>query len=367
MKVLHILSSTGYHGAENMAAELIRQLSHLGIKNHVGVFYDGKRSNKDLLDVVNDYIEDGFVFPCRGKIDVKTLFSLHQYVKKNNINIIHSHKYKTNLYALVARIGTEARLVSTCHNWLGQSLKWRFYKTLDKNILRMFDAVIGVSDEIVRELKTSIAYNKINKIENGIDIKRFCRSDKHNAKKQLGLLNKKIIGYVGRLSQDKGITYLFQAMRNLIDQRHNLHVLIVGDGEYRRALIDYARSLHINDYVTFTGTRSDTPLIYSSLDVFVLPSLQEAFPLVILEAMACGIPVVATDVGDIPRIIEENVSGFIIKPKSAEAIRNGIGRLLLNEDTAEQIGLAACTKVRENYSSELMARRYNEIYMQVLN
>ncbi len=368
MKVLHLLSSTGYHGAENMTSELIRQLAELGIKNHLGVFYNNERSNKDILNVVKHYIEDGAIFNCYGRMDLRTVLSLHRYIKKNNIDIIHSHKYKTNLYSFFASFGTNCKLVSTCHNWLSNSFNMRFYAWLDKNILKGFGAVVGVSDEVVNELKRYIKDGKIRKIENGIDINKYQRvMKKDEAKSALGLKNKKLIGFIGRLSQEKGITYLLQAVKTLVDNKKDVYAFIVGDGEFKENLEKEAYSLGLSDRVIFAGNRQDTPLVYSALDVFVLPSLKEAFPMVILEAMACGVPIVATRVGDIPLIIGNNISGLLVEPRDVDGLYTAISELLFNNDRAVQIAKSAQETVQKKNSSIMMAQKYYEIYEQVLH
>lgn len=368
VKVLHLLSSTGYHGAENMAAELIHQLTETGVKNYLGVFYNNKNSNMDILKIVNPYLVDGVVFPCKGKMDIKTILLLRKYIRDNEIDIIHSHKYKTNFYSYIARLGTKSKLVSTCHNWLGYDFNMRFYAKLDKYILRNFNVVVGVSDEVVQELNNYVPAPKIRKIENGIDVQRYRRvMEKDEAKKALGLEGKQVIGFVGRLSPEKGISYLLQATYKLVSEGHDLSTIIVGDGDNLDALKAEVKSLGIEDRVVFTGKRDDTPLIYSALDVFVLPSLKEAFPMVILEAMACGVPIVATRVGDIPRIIESNVSGLIVEIRDVTALRQAIQYLLLDTKKADHLAITASKVVYDSYSSTFMANKYEAVYAQVIS
>ncbi len=368
MKILHLLSSTGYDGAENMTATLIKQLSAFGIKNYLGVFYKNSSSNKYIFSVVNDYIEDGIIFPCHGKLDIRTILLVHKYIKDNHIDIIHSHKYKTNLYSFLAKFGTRCRLISTCHNWLGDNLKMRFYAILDKNLLRAFDIVVGVSDDVTKKLRCYVPIKKIKKIENGIDIQKYSRFiEKNEAKKVLGLEGNKVIGFVGRLTKAKGIDYLLEAVYKLLKEGDDFYTLIVGSGQYKSILETEARSMGIADKVIFTGNRKDTPLIYSALDVFVLPSLEEAFPMVILEAMAFGVPIVATQVGDIPLIIEDNGCGLLVKPKDVVALSRSIRALLHNEVETEKIINIATEVVNNRYSSVIMAQRYLDLYKQILS
>jgi glycosyltransferase involved in cell wall biosynthesis len=367
MRVLHLLSSTGYHGAENMAAELIRQLSAQGVNNHLGVFRSSDRSNLDILGVTQGHIENGTVYDCRGRFDVRTVFALRKYIVSHDIDIIHSHKYKTNLYALLANIGLRRKLFSTCHNWLGDSLTMRFYTWLDKRILRNFDMIVGVSNEIRDELKKHVSHEKIMKVGNGIDIQKYKKLvDKKEAKRELHVDDKQVIGFVGRLSPEKGIGYLLRAVSNLINEGQDVCAVIVGDGEQAGALREEARALQMADRVIFTGNRNDTPMLYAAMDVFVLPSLQEAFPMVILEAMACGVPIVATRVGDVAEIIEPGKTGLLVETKDVMALQAAIEEVLTHQNEAERMSSAALARAEKNFSSVAMAKQYYVLYERVM-
>jgi len=366
MRVLHLLSSTGYHGAENMAAELIRQLTACGVNNDLGVFRSSDRSNLDILNATQDAISSGMVYECRGRFDINTVFALRNYIKNHDVDIIHSHKYKTNLYAFLANIGVRKKLVSTCHNWLGESLSMRFYAWLDKRVLRHFDMVVGVSEEIRSELRRHMSPDRIRSVGNGVDIRKYTRTmDNGEAKKRLGIGSKYVIGFVGRLSPEKGIDYLLRAVSGLVKEGLDVSALIVGDGELAAALKQEANRLQITDRVTFTGNRSDTPLLYSAMDVFVLPSQQEAFPMVLLEAMACGVPIVATRVGDVAEIVEPGVSGLLVDTRDAAALQSAIARILSDEALARRMSAAAQARAVDRFSSSAMAKQYLAIYERI--
>lgn len=367
MRVLHLLSSTGYHGAETMAAELVRQLTKLGVRNHVGVFVSNTSSNKQILEVVAPYVEHSTIFSCRGKFDLRTVHSLRQYLLDQQIDIIHSHKYKTNFYSLFSHVGTSCKLISTCHNWLVGSANLRLYAALDKRVLRFFDAAVGVSDEIIKELQKYMPAQKVHKIENGIDTAKFSGNvDRHQAKTHLGLPRGKLVGFVGRLSADKGISYLLRAIHELNLRGNDICAVIVGDGDYKESLIADVQALGMTDSVILLGNRNDTPLLYPAFDVFVLPSLKEAFPMVILEAMACKTPIVATQVGDIYRIIENDRSGLLVQPGDAHSLSIAINELLHDQDKVEQLTMTARERVETLFSSSIMAAKYELLYKKTL-
>lgn len=366
MRVLHLLSSTGFHGAENMAAALIRQLAACGVENHVGIFRSHEGSNTELLQVVREVIQGGEIIDCHGKFDWRAFRVLRRYVREHKIDVVHSHKYKTNFYAVVACFGLPSALVSTCHNWLGTGAKMRFYAALDKRILRMFDRVVGVSNEVTIELRRHMVAEKVVKIDNGIEVQRFGGTPKSEALRMLGLGARPVVGFVGRLSADKAVSHLLQAARALVSRGLAIDLVVTGDGECAQSLHAEARDLGVGEYVHFLGRRDDTPAIYAAMDVFVLPSLKEAFPMVLLEAMAAGVPVVATEVGDASYILEDGACGVLVEAGDIAALSHAIEKLLTDSDKARRLGSAGRWRVRQRFSSIAMAERYRELYKDAL-
>lgn len=361
MRVLHLLSSTGFHGAENMAAELIRSLSAEGIENHVGTFWSGEKSNTDILLAVHGDVKLATAFRCRGKWDWRTVIDLRSYLRKHRIDVIHSHKYKTNLYAAVARIGQRCVLVATCHNWLLTDPKLRLYAAFDKRVLRKFDKVVGVSQEVVDELRRYVPRDRTARIANGVDLEKFSRSSSRaDAKARLDLRDRRVVGFVGRLSRDKAVSVLLQAAKLLEDQAMPVDVVVVGDGEQETHLRKQTATLGIARRVHFLGRRHDTPELYAAMDVFVLPSLKEAFPMVVLEAMAAGVPVIATRVGDIPYILGD--VGKVVNPGSVEQLAKALHQLLADEAAAREMAAAGYQRVHDHFSSAAMARNYRQLY-----
>jgi glycosyltransferase involved in cell wall biosynthesis len=367
MRVLHLLSSTGYHGAENMAAELIRRLSALGVENYLGVFHSHEGSNSEILETVAEAVRDGTVFACRGRLDWRTVRALRRYFRAHNLDIVHSHKYKTNLYALAAAAGSRYGLISTCHNWLGTSMKMRLYAALDKRVLRGFDRVVGVSQEVLDELRRHLPADKVVKIDNGIDVERFApQLSRAQAQRALGLGARPVVGYIGRLAAEKGISCLLQAVQRLARQGRSLDLLIAGDGEHAHALREETARLGLAAQVHFLGKRRDTPALYAAMDAFVLPSFKEAFPIVVLEALASGVAVIATRVGDIPYILDDGGCGWLVDPGDVPGLAAAIRQATDAGEAAEKRLLAGRRRVLERFSSAAMARRYHDLYVEVL-
>jgi len=379
MNVLQLISSSGFFGADNVLIELSKELQHTDFSPIIGVFENAQNPH---LEVAEEAKREGFpvtIFPCNGRLDFRTILLIRRFLEQQQINIIHTHGYKSNLYALAASLSKKASLVTTCHNWLGDDPKMRFYARLDKFFLSRFDRIIAVSDSVKQDiLNHNISPKKVLAIHNGIEIDRFDNKENENGlRRGLGIdENCKVIGTVGRLSEEKGHIHLLKASEKVLKEYPKVVFLIVGDGPLRRHL--EAKSCELatelissgtgcsKTPLIFTGVRSDMPAIYSLMDVFVLPSLTEGLPMVLLEAMASMLPVVATRVGDVPAVVKDNETGLLIEPGDEKGIKESLVYLLKNPEIARDMGEMGCKKVKEHYSSKKMAREYIDIYNEAL-
>jgi glycosyltransferase involved in cell wall biosynthesis len=365
-QVLHLISSSGFFGAENVLVELARELRHSTFLPIIGVFDNLRNPHLEVAEEAQSHDLQVAMFPCTGRLDLKTVVSIRRYLKKQKVDIVHSHGYKSNLYALAASLGKKTSRITTCHNWLGESPKMRLYAHLDKFFLNRFDKVIAVSDALKQEiLKYNIAPTKVLTIYNGIDIHRFDNHKKtQSIKKEFGINEGwKIIGAVGRVSEEKGLIHLANAAEIVIKENRQVLFLIVGDGPLK----EYLEKKCNPEHMIFTGIRNDVPDMYRCMDIFVLPSLKEGLPMVLLEAMASRLPVVATRVGAIPSVVKDGETGLLIEPGNEEEIERALLHLLNNQALAKSIGQKGYRHVKKHFSSETMARAYLNVYRDLIN
>jgi len=362
MRVLHLLSSTGYHGAETMAAELVRHTAPLGIESHVGIFDNGGRGDRQILDATRD-LARGTVIPCAGQYDGAAVRAIAGYVRDQRIDVVHSHKYKTTFHALLARRKHAFPLLATYHNWLEDSFMLKVYAFIDKRLARFVDANVGVSTVVAAELARYAPAEKVHYIGNGIDTDRFTPGDRRAARARIGLRDAPVIGFVGRLTPQKGVEVLIAAFHELEDPGAQL--LIVGDGESRATLEAAAKAGRHAARITFLGSRKDTPELFRAMDLFVLPSYVEAFPMVLLEAMATGVPVVGTPVGDVPKIIDVGRTGRITPLGDAAALRSVLAASLADPAELVRMGEAARLNVVADHSALAFARNYVNLYEKI--
>lgn len=369
MNVLHLISSNGFFGAENVLIELSRELLQTEYYPFVGVF---KNLHNPHLEVAEKAEMLGIpvkIFPCKGKLDLKTVFSLRKFIVKKRIKILHTHGYKSNLYALTASAGKNVLLFTTCHNWLGKDLKMKFYARIDKFFLNRFDRVIAVSDPVREEiLLHNIHPHKVFTIYNGINLNRFNHNFRTDfIRKEFSISGDcKVIGTVGRLTEEKGHIYLLQAAEMILRKHPETIFLIVGDGPLRQDLEMYAKSICPQSAIIFTGVRDDMPELYSIMDIFVLPSLTEGLPMALLEAMASKKPVIATRVGAVPGVVQDGFSGYLVNPCDVNGLINTISALLENPQKALDISQNAYETVKKHFSSRVMAEKYRQLYREAI-
>lgn len=360
------MSSTAFHGAEAMCAELVRQLAIAGARVDVAVLSNGGKGNAEIFDLVGEHAAATHWFPCARQFDFATVSALRRCVASRGIDVVHSHKYKTTFHAVAACAIGRFGLVTTYHNWILNTRALRFYAALDKRLARFNDTAVGVSTEIIEALRPFVAANRLAQIDNGVDTRVFRPGlDRLAARQALGLpLVGPMFGFVGRLSQEKGLTYLLQALQH--ESLGSAQAVLVGDGELRSALETEVRDRGLGQRVHFLGRRRDTVTCYAAMDMLVLPSLVEAFPMVLLEAMACARSVLATRVGEVPRMVSEGLTGHVVAPADAAALVRAMAKVLDNSQELQAMGSRARSAVEASYSSAAMGRKYLEVYQRSL-
>jgi len=302
---------------------------------------------------------------CRGRLDWRSVRAIREEIKCLNIDLVHTHGYKADIYGFLATRGLGLPLLSTCHPWTHDTDAICFYEYLDALFLRRFDAVVGVSDAIANSLRRSgIRDSKIHVIDNGIDLPLFSQ-----ARATLAHKNRKgpnlVVGTVGRLVPQKGMEYFLRAARDVLLDCADVFFVVIGSGPDREKLEKMARELAIEQNVAFTGHCTDMPSAYAFMDIFVLASIDEGMPMAILEALASRKPVVATSVGAVPRLIVPEKTGLLVAPRDVQALKLAILRLLNDSSLRSQLGSAGKALVRRAHSSNIMAKNYLQLYEQV--
>jgi glycosyltransferase involved in cell wall biosynthesis len=285
-------------------------------------------------------------------------------------DVVHTHMYRADVVGTEAVMALDAAghrrpyLVSTVHSS-------RVRSALDRELIRQLtpqmDQLIAVSQSIVKKIADEHRTGApVRLIYNGVDLDRFeyveaCCTLRDDYGMEPG---SHIVGVVARLEPEKGHQTLIEAWPHVLRDCPDAYLLIVGEGSRRDALEQLAAANKVAHRVIFTGRRDDVPAVTAALDIAVLPSWREAQGLSILEAMALSRPVVASDVGGIPEMIEDGITGLLVPHDNPVALAAAIVRLLKDHAFADTIARAGHDLVYERFCVELMVKAIEEIYDQ---
>lgn len=364
MNILLLVSSQGNYGMENMMITLAQNLRRSGCRSIVAAFHDSRCPHTEVTESARNAGLEVDLIPCTGRFDWNVVRQLRDLIEKYDLDIIHPHGYKADVYAYAAAWRNRVPLLATSHNWPSKEAHMRAYAVLDRFLLRYFDRVVVVSDAVAESLRRSgVSEHRVFTILNGVDLERFeTARAKLQFKQGAGL----IIGFVGRLVPDKGGKILLQAAQRVLNIHPEVTFVFAGDGPCRAEWKQFAEQLRIERHVLFAGARNDMPETYASLDVVVLPSLVESMPMCILEGMAAGKPVIATRVGMIPSVITDRINGLLVAPGSVEDLADAIVTVLEDPSYRKQLGMNGQRCIAQRFSAEVMARNYLHHYRQVL-
>ena len=363
IKVLHLGSPSGLYGAERWIISLISHLDSVRIESLVGAVNDGGYDDVPLCRMAQSRGFESVVIQGHGKVNLGAVRELRQFLIANRIDILHTHFYKADLIGLLAARSTNCLVMTTPHGWaVRPSPSLWVYERLTKLSFSFMDAVVPLSTGLMQSLKwTPGLSGKLTLIENAVDLseaKQDCALDAELA--ALRASGKFILGYVGRLDAGKDLETLLRAMAG--DHHPQWHAVLVGAGEHGDQLRALVAELGVADRVTFTGYREDRMTFLKGFDVFVLPSLSEGTPRCLMEAMAAGIPIVASDIPGCRNLVDGSSTGLLFPVGDERALRERVVELSESAERRASIVDSARQFIEAKFSCERMAREYELLY-----
>jgi glycosyltransferase involved in cell wall biosynthesis len=300
--------------------------------------------------------------------DTIAVGALAAHLAEVRADVVHAHMYRAETVAtraILALGGAGQRkpyLVATIHSSRVRSFEdQQHLRELTPHMDRLIAVSKAIERKLVHEQRTTVP---VTLVYNGVDLDRYDHQEACcTLPEEYGMEpGSQIVGVVARLEPEKGHPTLLEAWPAVLRAVPDAYLLIVGEGSRRDALEAMARALRVAHRVVFTGRRDDVPAVTAALDVAVLPSYREAQGMVILEAMALSRPVVASNVGGIPEMIEDGVTGLLVPPHDAAALAAAIVRLLVNHPLADMLGRAGHDMVHDRFCIELMVGAIQSIY-----
>lgn len=365
MRILQINSARTFAGGERHTADLANALARSGHEVFAAV---SARSPliKELKRIPDKQI---FELPLRNALDVQSAIEIARRVKSFEIEIIHAHVARDYLLAALASRRSNAPLVLTRH--LERPLK-----SLHRWTLSRVEAVIAVSESVERALLEQKIFpaEKIRRIPNGVDVERFARRarvfDVKRFRRLLGAENHLLVGITGELREHKGQEDFIRAASIVAREFTDVDFVIAGEDpsprkEFRSHLESLARELNLEARLHFTGWLDDVADFLPALDIFVSASRVEPFGLVMVEAMACSLPVVATRTGGAREIVEDNVTGKLVGIGDADAMAEALLSLLRDKEARRRMGELGLGRAREHFSLERMVAETAALYAEV--
>jgi glycosyltransferase involved in cell wall biosynthesis len=364
MVIAHVLSSFGLGGQERVALDLAKQQRAAG-HNVLVVSLASLPEGPNAENFRTAGIRTETVTKSPG-VDASVPVRLGALLRKARVKVVHTHNPHALIYGAPAAMLARASVVHTKHGMNPDSTRRLWLRRVASVLL---DACVAVTPALAKVARRNRECDPalLHVIRNGIDMTRF--SPRVEARRQvraeLGIPDDAwVVGTVGRLAPEKDQALLVEAMAPLLDQRR--HLVIVGDGPEHEALRSRITATWRSEFVHMTGARTDVEQLLAAFDVFALPSKSEGLPLVLLEAMATHLPVVASAVGGIPDAIEHGVTGFLFPAGHREDLRLELVRLLSGPMHARGVGHAARRAVARRYSVQRMAEGYATLYENVV-
>lgn len=376
MKVLQVLKSESMAGAEKHVQDIASCMNREGLEIEIiNVIDESKggitREYEDRLRSLRSQGVNIHVKEAKNKFDFSSIRELRNIIRQADPDIVHTHMpYADICGGIAAKSAGHMPVISTRHHDYAVSwsdrLRFMGYYAIAN---RFLDTLIAVSGQVAHQAETYERWppSSVHVVHHGARDEKVCRE---RAKKDIyGALNipdsSALVVSVGRLLGWKGHRYTIRALRHLLNEGIELRWLIAGQGPERRPLESLINELDVQDHINLLGYRDDVPALLSAADIMVHPSTNEAFGIVLIEAMMQGTPIIGTRAGAIPEVVSHKESGYLVEAASSKAISQAVRRLLKNSEERKKMGEIARQKYLQSHTLKEMCKNTIDVYEKV--
>lgn len=357
--VAHLIAPAAAGGAESVVLALsasARERSRVIVLNQVVGSSEPPHSFSEQLRKRNVRSHEVRCGRRRYAAEVRAVAEL---IRRENVDVLHAHGYHSTVVGYFAGRRAGIPIVATVHGYLSRNLKERFYNVVDRLLLRRFDAVIAVSQGIARQLVASgLRADRVMVVQNGLGAPNQA-PDRLSARQSLGLDRlEQVVGWVGRLSPEKGADLFLQALSKSAD---SFRAVVIGDGSELQHLEQLARDLNVENRVQFAGFRADAAELLGAFDVLALSSRTEGTPMIILEAVSAGVPIVAFQTGGIPDLLDVD-SAWLVAPLDVTAFGQALRESLASPGERSRRAESARARLGDRLSAENWLERVWRVY-----
>ncbi|MCA9126280.1 MAG: glycosyltransferase family 4 protein [Planctomycetales bacterium] len=364
-KVLHVINGEHFSGAERVQQLLGKRLDQYGFETSFACIKPGRfREHCELRESqLND-------FPMAGRLDFSIVSQIARKVVAEEFDLLHAHTPRSSLITAMVAHRTKRPWLYHVHSPTSRDstrgVVNRINQWIESYSVRSADRILTVSKSLRREmLKRGVQRRRLSVVPNGVPAIEpiDCAARKHSQRWRVGML--------ALMRPRKGVEIALQAMRLLRDKHIPISLDLIGGfetKEYEDQILWLIESMGLSDSVTWRGFTREVPLAISKLDALVLPSLfGEGMPMVVLEALAAGVPVVATRVEGTPEVVRHGIEGLLAKPCDANDLATQLHRLVSDRDTWSNMSQAAVLRHRSHFSDDRMAQRVARAYEATLS
>ncbi len=300
-----------------------------------------------------------------ARMSARGLVQLHGAIRAHRPRLLHVHGYKATILGGCLGLAKRIPAVGTFHTEAGKWPEVSHYARIETHVIRRLKGMVAVSEPIRRELeRRQVPAGRIRVIPNGIPDAYTSRPPKENIA-ALADRSPRLV-FVGRLSREKEVGLLIEAVSRLRSEFPRIGLAVAGDGPHREQLERQVDALALRGSVRFLGYVEDVGQLLAACDCFVLPSRMEGMPIALLEAMSFATPIVATAVGSIPSVVRDGREAILVPASDAQGLLEGLRRVLRDNAVRDWLGKNARERFLQEYTSERMTARYVEFYNAVL-
>jgi glycosyltransferase involved in cell wall biosynthesis len=371
IRVLQVIDRIGNAGAETLQRTFAEALDRRRFELHVCGLRP--RPGSITLPALQALGVPVLVLNQHTSYDLPALMALVRYIRRQRIDIIHTHLLAGDIMGRLAGFLTRRPVVSTIHNTRADlDEEPRRRQWLERQTAHLWCRRLVVVSELLREDVAAwfaLPPERVMTIANAVDTERFARGpefDRAAVKAALDVGAGPLIANVARLMPAKGQGYLLDAARIVVAARPDARFVLLGEGPLRAELEAQAATLGLTEHVRFAGFRPDVPDILAASDLFVLSSLWEGMPIALLEALAAGCAAVVTAVGGVGQVVQDGTTGLLVPPADPAALAAAILACLADPARARTLAAAGQAWVRQEYGMDAWARQWEALYLREL-
>jgi glycosyltransferase involved in cell wall biosynthesis len=366
MRIIHVQKVAGISGSENHLLTLLPHLQARGVDVGMLVLVQPGQTAEMFVEQMRSAGIRTAVCAIRNRFDPSCISQMRRYFRQTRPNIVHTHLVHADVFgSAAARLAGVEAVVSTKHGFN----EWRYarrYAFADRAAARFQDRIIAISNALKNWLIAveRLPAWKMDVVHYGVDTQAVVGAPRESFIASSSAL---VVGTVSRLIPQKGIDVLIRAFAQVVRTKPNVSLVVVGDGPERSNLQRLAVELRVSDRITFAGSirHAEIGSWLSGFDVFALPTYGEGFGLALLEAMAFGKPVVASDVMAIPEILGDERAGVLVPPGNVSALSDAILRLANDSTLRANLGVTAKQRACGEFTIDAMVDRTLRIYESV--